>query len=95
MDAGLSCLRGSLFLRWRNETWCGLAVRGLLAGTGTFVSPGPAAVLPPYNPVMFPLLSTSSARGFPGSPGIVTMFPAIGYTNPAPVDARTSETSNV
>ena len=32
----------------------------------------------PYRSRMLPRASTSSARGDPGSPGIVTMLPAIG-----------------
>ena len=31
-----------------------------------------------YNPNMFPSSSTSSWRGEPGRPGMVTMFPAMG-----------------
>ena len=40
----------------------------------------PAAIraAPPYSPTIAPRSSTSSLRGEPGRPGIVTMFPAIG-----------------
>ena len=48
-----------------------------------------------HKPRMLPFSSTSSWRGEPGRPGMVSMLPAMGYMNPAPMDALTSETSKV
>jgi len=39
--------------------------------------------------------SMRAAAGFELSPGIVRMSPQIGYTKPAPTDARTSRTGRV
>ena len=44
---------------------------------------------------MEPLSSISSAFGEFGRPGIVGIVPAIGYMNPAPIEALTSDMLNV
>src|SRR6185312_2057997 len=49
------------------------------------------------SPAISPFSSRSirAAAGFADRPGIVRMSPQIGYTNPAPTEARTSRTGNV
>ena len=49
------------------------------------------------SPTISPFSSRSirAAAGFVPSPGMVRISPQIGYTNPAPTEARTSRTGSV